>query len=392
MKNKYTSTYAACFTGIFCQALVINYIPLLFVAYERNFNISVEKISFLITLSFLIQLATDYLAGSLIKKYGYRFSACASQLFSGTGLLLLGMLPKIMSPYTGIVISVCIYSFGAGLIEVVVSPIVEACPGKRKAAAMSLLHSFYCWGQVAVVLISTLMFFLFGMEFMFVMSAIWSIIPFADMILFSKVPIPSKILDEEPAGGVKKLFANRIFLLLLVIMICGGASEMGISQWASAFAEKNLGVSKTAGDILGPCIFAVCMGGSRLLHSLYKGKIPLVYLMLSGGIFAFVGYVLTFLPFGAAIGFAGCAIIGMAVGIMWPGALSMAAESIPDGGAYMYSFLALAGDTGCALGPAVVGFVGEVFSGNLGYGLLCGSLFPLILAICVTIFIIRRKK
>jgi len=383
MKNKYTLTYIACFMGIFSQALVINFAPLLFVEFEKSYNITLEKISFLITLTFTVQLLTDLLAVKLIAKKGYRFSACLSQLLSAAGLVFLGVLPDFLSnPYSGLLISVFVYSIGAGLVEVIASPVVEACPGKRKSAVMSLLHSFYCWGQVIVILISTFAFYFFGTKCRNALSFLWSVVPFVNFFLFLRAPMPDEGKEEEKVS-YSKLFKNKLFIMFLLIMLCGGATELGISQWASAFAEKGLNVSKTTGDILGPCLFALFMGTTRVFYGVYRGKVSLSVFMLAGGILAFTGYLFIALPLGTAFGFIGCALTGLAVGIMWPGTLSLASKAIPGGGTAMYSLLAFAGDIGCTLGPSVIGFAADMFGGNLSSGILVASAFPLVLIICM---------
>ncbi len=388
MKNKYNITIFACFAGIFCQALVINYAPLLFVTFENSYNIPIEKISFLITLTFTIQLVIDILSARFIKIAGYKACACASQFFSFFGLILLGVLPVVMKDvYAGIIIAVFVYSIGAGMIEVVISPVMEACPSKKKSAAMSLLHSFYCWGHLAVVLVSTFFFYFFGIECWKVIAFLWSAIPLINFFVFIKAPIPD-MKSEENDFSVKELVKNKIFLLLLAVMICGGASEQNMSQWASAFAEKGLGVSKTIGDLAGPCMFALLMGLSRLFYGIYRGKLKLTTFMLSGGILAVAGHIMAGTADNPFLGLLGCAITGIAVGIMWPGTLSLCAKNI-SGGTSMYSLLALCGDFGCISGPAVVGVVAGI-TDNINMGILYSSVFPVLFTSGILIFMKRR--
>ena len=379
IRNNYNHTIRACYLGYITQAIVNNFIPLLFLTFQDSYQISLDRIALLVSVNFGIQLLVDLVAAKFVDKIGYRVCAVSAHVFCTAGLLGLAVLPDLLpSAYAGIVVSICLYAVGGGLLEVLVSPIVEACPTERKEATMSLLHSFYCWGHVFVVLVSTVFFAVFGINNWKIMACIWAVIPLCNCLYFSLVPINTLV---EAGGGMSilELFKTKIFWVLLLLMICSGASEQGMSQWASAFAEAGLGVSKTVGDLAGPCTFAVTMGLSRLFYGKCSEKIDLQkFMILSGGlcIFSYLLSALAPLPF---LSLAGCALCGLSVGIMWPGSFSIAAKSLRRGGTALFALLALGGDIGCASGPAIVGFVSGLFGDNLKTGLLFAILFPVLL-------------
>lgn len=378
-KENYTNTIIVCCLGYIVQAVVNNFAPLLFVMFKNTYNISFEKIAVLASFNFGIQLIMDLLSSKFIPKIGYRATVVSADIFSVLGLLGLAFLPDVMpDPYVGLLISVMLYAIGGGLLEVVVSPIVEACPTKRKSAIMSLLHSFYCWGHVAVVIISTIFFTVFGISNWRIMALIWALVPFINGIMFVFVPIKS--LEDEAEGiSIKKLVSLKMFWIMMLIMLCAGAAEQAVSQWASAFAEAGLGVSKTMGDLMGACSFAVLMGLSRVLYSVYSKKMKLVQFMLLSGILCIISYIMASIPASPVINLLGCALCGFSVGIMWPGAYSMASKKITGGGTAMFALLALGGDLGCSSGPALVGYVSKLFGDSLKLGILSAVIFPILL-------------
>lgn len=317
-----------------------------------------EKITLLITLNFIIQLCIDALSAKLIDKIGYRASAIIAHVCAGGGLILLSFLPELTpDPFVGILVSVFVYALGGGFIEVLISPIVEACPTENKEKAMSLLHSFYCWGHVGVVLVSTAFFALFGIEKWRILALLWAIIPVLNVFLFSVVPIYTLGGDEQKSTPLKKLFTSGTFWLFMLMMVCAGASEQAVSQWASAFAETGLNVSKTLGDLLGPMTFAFMMGLSRLIFGKFGEKMKLGAFMTVSTCLCLCSYLLISLVNNAAVGLVGCALCGFSVGIMWPGTYSKASKEMPWGGTSMFALLALAGDIGCTAGPTLAGFV-----------------------------------
>ncbi|MFQ7356208.1 MAG: MFS transporter [Coprococcus phoceensis] len=382
MKNQYHKTIYACFLGYIVQAIVNNFVPLLFLTFEETYQIPLSRITLLVTINFAVQLLVDLLAIGFVDRIGYRVSILIAHIFSAGGVLLLTVLPdRCSEPFVGLLIAVIIYATGGGLLEVLVSPIIESCPTDNKEAAMSLLHSFYCWGHVGVVFLSTVFFAVFGIDNWKIMAIIWACIPLANTILFAKVPIAPLIGEGEKGLTIKELYSKKLFWLFLLMMICAGASEQAVSQWASTFAEKGLGVSKTIGDLAGPMFFAICMGLSRAYYGKFGEKINLQLFMIGSSmlcVVSYLGIVFFTIP---ALGLISCGIAGLSVGIMWPGTFSMASASIKRGGTAMFALMALAGDLGCAGGPTVVGMVSSHFSDNLQMGTLVAIVFPVILCV-----------
>jgi fucose permease len=380
MDKKYNITLYACFIGYIVQAIVNNFVPLLFLTFHNTYNIPMTKITLLVTFNFGLQLLVDVLSVTFVDRIGYRLSMIIAHICAVVGFVLLTILPDVCgSAFVGLIIAVAIYAVGGGLLEVLVSPIVEACPTNNKEKAMSLLHSFYCWGHVAVVLISTVFFQMFGIQNWKIMACIWAIVPFVNMILFTKVPIATLMDEGEKGLTIGQLFHKRIFWVLMLMMVCAGASEQAVSQWASTFAETGLGVSKTIGDLAGPMLFAILMGSSRAFYGKYGERIDLNRFMSGSCVLCIIAYLCISLVPSPIVGFIGCGLCGLSVGIMWPGVFSRAAASVPKGGTAMFAFLALAGDVGCAGGPTVVGMVSGVLGNNLKMGILAGVVFPVVL-------------
>lgn len=380
MKTSFKRTMYACFVGYIVQAIVNNFVPLLFVTFQKSYNIPLSKITLLITINFLIQLLIDLLSAGFVDKIGYKISVILAHVFSAVGLILLTILPgTVKDPFTGILIAVAVYAVGGGLLEVLISPIIEACPTDNKEKAMSLLHSFYCWGHVGVVLISTVFFSIFGISHWKVLALIWAAIPVCNGILFCTAPIYSLQEEGEKGLSIKELFSTKLFWVVMLMMTCAGASEQAVSQWASTFAEQGLGVSKTIGDLTGPMAFAVLMGLSRLLYGKYGDKIDLKRFMTYSSCLCVLAYLcVSFVPH-PMISLIGCAVCGFSVGIMWPGTFSIASASIKGGGTAMFALLALAGDLGCSGGPTLAGFVSSRLGNNLRMGILAAIIFPLLL-------------
>lgn len=377
MKPNYQHTLKACFVGYIVQAIVNNFTPLLFLTFQSEYGIPLEKITLLVTINFGLQLLIDFLSAGLIDRIGYRASALAAHGLAAAGLILLTVLPGLLpDPFTGLLLSVLVYAVGGGLLEVLVSPMVEACPTENKAKTMSLLHSFYCWGQVGVVLFSTLFFRLFGTGRWKIMAAIWAVIPIANAFVFAKVPIATLNGEGEPGSAMKGIARKKIFWILMLLMLCAGACEQAVSQWASTFAEKGLGVDKTIGDLAGPMMFAAMMGLARTVYGKYGERIDLNRFMLFSGILCAASYLLISLSPLPVLGLLGCGLCGLSVGILWPGTYSMASAAIRGGGTAMFAFLALAGDLGCSGGPTFVGLVSGASGDNLKAGMLAAVLFP----------------
>lgn len=380
MQNKYQKTMYACFTGYVVQAIVNNFVPLLFLTFENTYQVPLSQITMLITINFGIQLLVDLLSARFVDRIGYRAAIILAHIFSGGGMLGLVILPELLpSAFAGLLLAVVIYALGGGLIEVLISPIMESCPTKNKEKAMSLLHSFYCWGHVGVVLISTLFFKIFGIENWKVLTCIWVVIPVINAAVFYKAPIAPLVEEGEEGWSMIDLCKSRIFWVLMLMMLCAGASEQSVSQWASTFAEKGLGVSKMAGDLAGPMAFAVFMGSARAFYGKFGDRINLDKFMLGSSILCVLSYLcISLAPF-PFLSLIGCAVCGLSVGIMWPGGYSKAAALLRNGGTAMFALLALAGDLGCLAGPTLVGYVSSAASDNLKTGILSAIIFPLLL-------------
>ena len=380
MKTSYKRTMYACFVGYIVQAIVNNFVPLLFVTFQKTYQIPLSKITLLITINFIIQLLIDLLSAGFVDRIGYKASVTIAHICSAVGLLALTLLPELTAdPFAGILIAVAIYAVGGGLLEVLISPIIEACPTDNKESAMSLLHSFYCWGCTGVVLLSTLFFALFGTSHWKILALIWVLLPAANLILFTKVPIYSLHEEGESGMSISELFRVKVFWLLMAMMLCAGASEQAVSQWASTFAEKGLHIQKTVGDLVGPMMFSVLMGLSRLIYGKYGEKLNLDRFMKGSCVLCVASYLCISLVPVPIVGLIGCAICGFSVGIMWPGTFSKASAAIKRGGTVLFAMLALAGDLGCSGGPTLVGFVSSAFSGNLRLGILTAIVFPVLL-------------
>lgn len=391
MNTKYQRTIYACFIGYIVQAIINNFVPLLFLTFESTYHIPLSQITMLITFNFGIQLLVDLLSTGFIDKIGYRASVIMAHIFSAAGLLGLAILPELLpNAYAGLLISVTIYALGGGLLEVLVSPIVESCPTDNKEKTMSLLHSFYCWGHVGVVLLSTLFFKLFGIENWKILTGIWIIVPLANIFLFARTPMAPLVEEGEKGMSMLDLFKNKFFWVLMLMMLCAGASEQAVSQWASTFAERGLGISKTLGDLAGPMAFAILMGSARAFYGKYGDRINLDKFMVGSGLLCVISYLCISLSPSPVLSLVGCAVCGLSVGIMWPGSFSKASALIRNGGTAMFALLALAGDLGCSGGPTLVGFVSSTASDDLKKGILAAIIFPLLLI--AGIFLLKRFK
>lgn len=389
MKGSYKRTIYSCFIGYVVQAVVVNFLPLLFVTLEKDYGITVSQISLLITVNFVIQLSVDLLSAAVIDRIGYRVAMNIAHILAATGLVLLAFLPDIMDPFVGILIPVAVYAMGGGLLEVIISPMVEACPTENKEKAMSLLHSFYSWGQVGVVLLSTAFFAVFGVKNWRILALIWAAVPVGNILFFASAPVyalseqsggeEGKVLNSGRKIGVKALFSNGIFWIMMIMMICAGAAEQAVNQWASAFAEQGLGVSKTVGDLAGPMSFAVCMGLSRLYYGKKGDRIDFDKFMIMSCAMCVVSYGLISLAPLPAISLIGCGLCGFSVGILWPGTYSKAASAIKGAGTAMFALLALGGDFGCSAGPALAGYVSGLFGGSMKAGIAAAAVFPAVM-------------
>ena len=379
--KNYKKTLTACYLGFVTQAISANFTPLLFLTFKGTYGISLEKLALIPLTFYLTQFFVDIAAAKYADKIGYRLCVIASQVLSSAGLILLTILPGVLpDPFIGILLAVVLYAIGSGLIEVLLSPIVEACPFENKDGVMSLLHSFYCWGAVGVILGSTLFFAVFEIAHWKILTIIWALIPLYNAINFISCPI-EKLGEDGSSMSIRQLLSVPMFWMMIFLMICAGSSEATMCQWASAFTESALKVSKLVGDLAGPCMFAAFMGIARMLYGKMSEKLNLTKTMLLCGFFAAVCYLLASLSSQAILGLLGCAFCGLAVGIMWPGTISLSSRKCPTGGTAMFAFLALAGDLGATVGPVTVGKVAELTGENLKNGLLAATIFP----VCMTL-------
>lgn len=394
IRGNYNHTLYACYLGYITQAIVNNFAPLLFLTFQGEFGLTLDKVALLVTINFGTQLLVDYFSARFVDRIGYRPCIIAAHVLAAAGLVGMAVLPGILpGAYAGLIAAVVMYAIGGGIIEVLISPIVEACPTERKEAAMSLLHSFYCWGHVFVVVVSTAFFAVFGIGAWRVLACCWAIVPALNALYFTQTPI-NTLSGENGGMSLGQLSRKGVFWLLLLLMVCAGASEQAMSQWASAFAEAGLGVSKTMGDLLGPCMFAITMGLARVMYSRIADRLPLAPAMTACGILCIASYLLAGLSAMPVMGLVGCAICGFSVGIMWPGAFSTGVKALPAGGTAMFALMALAGDLGCSAGPTLVGMMSGAAGDNLRMGFLAALIFPalLILAINLTMRHVKRAQ
>ena len=392
MQKNYRKTLLACYLGFITQAITANFAPLLFLKFHTDYSISLGKIALIPMAFFITQLLVDLFCARFVDRIGYRRSVVASEIASASGLAGLAFIPDLFAdPFIGIMICVIIYAIGSGLIEVLVSPIVEACPFENKDAVMSLLHSFYCWGSVGVILLSTLFFSLFGIGHWKILACFWALIPLYNICNFATCPI-ERLTEEGKGMTVSSLFRKPLFWLAVVLMVCAGASELAMAQWASAFTEAALGFSKAVGDLAGPCLFAVSMGICRVIYGKYGAKMNLTRFMLGSGILCLCCYLLASLSASPVLGLVGCICCGFSVGIMWPGTISITSPRFPLGGTALFALLAMAGDLGGAFGPSLVGTVTQQAGDNLQAGMLAGSIFPLVLVVALILFTRQAAK
>lgn len=405
--QNFKNTVFACYRGYITQGIVNNLSPLFFVLFQNKFGISYSLISALILCNFVTQVITDVLSVKYVDRIGYRKSAVIAHALAFLGLVMQGTLPNVLpAPYVGLVLATIVNGVGGGLIEVIISPIVDSCPGDAKASAMSLLHSFYCWGQVGVVLITTLLLRLIGENLWFIIPILWSLLPLYNLFRFLKVPLMPTVPEEEKTP-LKTLFTSKIFLVALLLMLCAGASELAMSQWSSLFAERALGVTKVIGDLLGPCLFAVFMGIGRTIYGVWGEKIHLTGAMVFCAALCILCYLGTALFENPWLSLLSCALCGFSVSLMWPGTFSLTSAAYPKGGTAMFGILAVLGDVGCSVGPALMGAVSGAVSGNakiaasfpnltadqlgLKSGMLFSAVFPTLILIGVLLLTRFRK-
>lgn len=378
-KRPYKKTVFACFVSFISQAIIVNFAPLLFLTFQSTYNIPLEEITVLVMVNFITQIAVDLIASKYVHKIGYRVCFFSSHIMCGVGLVAMAVLPDIINPFAGLIISTCIYAAGSGLIEVMSNPILDACPIENKSRIMSIMHSFYCWGVVGVIVLSTLFFSLIGIEHWRVLSCLWALIPLLNAVFITKIPIYAISEETNDKPNYRALFSQKVFWVIILIMLGAGASEMAISQWASTFVETGFALPKAVGDLIGVCGFAAFMGIARIIHAKYSDKISLKNVLGISALLCIIGYLLVGTSTIPAVGLFGCILCGFSVGVFWPGTISLASERVKSGGTTMFALCALGGDLGCSGGPALAGFMTGVFGGNLRFGILCATVFPILI-------------
>ena len=395
IKNNYKATLAASFLGYITQAIMLNFPPLLYIFFQEDFGLTLSQVSLLITANIVVELIVDIIVSKFAVRIGYRPLVITATVFAMLGLTAMFLLPALIpNKFVALILSMGLCGAGGGIMEVLISPIVEACPTKNKNGMMSLLHSFYCWGQAGVVLVSTIFFQIFGLDNWMYIAIFWTVVPLICLILFSRAPIYMLEEEGEKSSSLLTLFKNKVFWVLIIMMVCAGASELAMAQWASAFAETVIGRSdlKWLTDLLGPCLFAICMGCARVFYAKMSEKIDLTKGIFISSLICIGAYLITiFSPF-PVMSLVGCALCGIGAGIMWPGSFSIASAKMPSGGVLMFGLLALAGDFGCLVGPSVAGQLSAAFGDNLKVGFAFSIIFPLTLAVISAIMFIRKRK
>lgn len=394
MKLGYGHTVTTCFLGYICQSVTINFAPLLFLTFSSEFDIPLSSITALITVNFAIQLLTDLVSPRFVDKIGYKTSMLIAHALCAVGMILLPTLPSLLGGFFGLLTATMFYAVGGGLLEVLASPIIDSCPVKNKSGLMSLLHSFYCWGIVITVLISTAFFAVFDIENWRIMSLLWAILPIANAIYITAVPMPEPPPVELGKTDLKTVFSTKIFWIFLAMMFASGASEMAIQQWASTFAESALKVDKSLGDLIGVCGYALMMGGVRLLHGKFSERLPKKLTLFLCAVMTLGCFMAVALAKNPIVGFLGCIFCGFAVGIFWPGTFNLATSKMPGCTTSMFALLSLAGDVGCTTGPTVTGFVSDAFGGDLRMGILVASIFPVLMILSLSLLTLvgRQRK
>ncbi|MCQ2477954.1 MAG: MFS transporter [Clostridia bacterium] len=381
-------TKLACYIGYIVQAIINNFLPILFIVFQTNLDLTYEQLGRIVFINFFTQLLSDAVTPSVVKRIGYKGCAVLCHIFVTTGLIMLTVLTGIMSnTYLALIISVVVYAFGSGMIEVVISPIMELLPTENKAKNMAFLHSFYCWGQTFTVAVTTFMVLLLGYGNWRFIPLVWAIVPLFNTVLFLKVTV---IEPNEVKGSFSnRNFLSKEFICFIIFMICAGASEISMASFASVFAQNALGVSKLTGDLLGPCSFAVCMGIGRVLYGAFSDKISIKKALILNNILCVICYLTVAFTNINFLSLVFCALCGFSVSLLWPGTYSLAAKRFGGGNTVMFSIFALCGDIGCSAGPWLLGYIADV-SGSLKKGFAVCTVFPLVM-ILAALTLIKEK-
>lgn len=387
----YKSTIRACYIGNLVGALVTNLSPLLFVILMGSYNLSFEQVGRLVLINFFTQIIADLAFSKPVDTYGVRPFITLGHALVFIGFVMFAFSPRLFphSPYTGLMLATVVFSCGGGLLELLLSAIVQAVPSDAKAAAMSLLHSFYAWGFIVVVVLTFLMLKLFGSANWPWLFLIWSLVPLFNFFNFLRVPLPPQVPDEHRTS-TRVLASTPFFIFVVLGIALGGAAEVSMSQWTSAYAETTLGLSKQTGDLLGLCLFAGLLGLGRVLYGTYGKRFDIWRVMFLGSLFAAGCYLVAALSQHPIVSLVACAFCGLGVALLWPGSVTNAAHRFPFAGASMFAILAAGGDTGAAVGPWLLGLIADQIPTDfplspLRVGMVIGTLFPLAMAGCLLI-------
>lgn len=382
------------------QALIINFPPILFLHFSTTYGIPLSKITFLVIINFACQFCLDMLSAIFAKHLSYKVMIVASNILAALGLASYAFLPEILpNAYLGLVIATLISAMGSGLIEVIANPIMQSCPKPKKNFSMGFLHSFYCWGALGVVLISTLLLLWTGMGSWKLLALLWALIPAVNTVIFLVSPMNQPSAELEETSSLSKLVKTKMFWLFIFIMILGGACEQAMAQWASAFAETVLTEinivpesAKLFGDLLGPCFFALTMALSRMIYPKVCEKYDLRRVMILSSILCAICYAVAAITQNPFVSLIGCGVCGFSVGIMWPGTLDLAGKTCTFVGTALFAMLSLAGDLGCLTGPALIGFTADILGGNLKAGMTAAILLPSLLTVILLLFKAKPQK
>lgn len=358
--KSYQLTTISCFVGIFCQAVSSNITAILFIPLMTLYGLSYVHLGLLVGINFTTQVLVDIIASRLVDRYGFRVFVLPSDILAVIGLVLFGLTPVLFDNIlTGLVFSTIIFSASCGLQEVMLSPIVNAIPHNDKGPAMALMHSFYAWGQVATIIITTLFLFFFGIENWQVIVFLWALVPLVNFFMFLAAPFPG-VIHENQRMTMRDLILKPFYLVALLAIMGGAATELVMNQWSSTFSEKVLELPKVTGDILGMCGFAVFLGLGRVLYGRYGSKINMNNVLVGSAAAAVVCYIAVAISPLPAISLAACAVCGLAASLLWPGTLVITAEKYPLAGAWIFAILAAAGDIGAASGPFAAGVITDL--------------------------------
>lgn len=397
----YRLTTISCFVGIFAQAVIINLAALLFMPLMRLHGLTYVQLGTLVAVNFSVQVGSDLVFSGLIDRIGFRRLVLPACLVGSLGLFLFALAPVLLPGrvFAGLLAATAVYSAAGGLLEVLLSPIVNAIPNEEKGAAMSLLHSFYAWGQMATIILTTLFLFLVGERHWQWMVGFWALLPLANFLLFLKAPFPPSV-PEEHRLNMGDLILKPFCLLAFAAIFFGASAEVLMNQWTSAFMERALLLPKLTGDLFGMCGFALMLGLGRAWHGKYGARFDISKALVAMSALAVLCYLVVALAPGSWPGLLACMVCGFATSLLWPGTLIVASERYPLAGAWMFALLAAAGDVGAGLGPWFTGWVvdhaidtaaalrleqwlgigGE--QAALRLGILAGTIAPLLALLC----------